>query len=72
VLSRSGTLDEMAVRVETRPEIHEESYRDLAALLKREVKNRIGVSIGVELLKEGTLPRSQGKLARIIDQRPER
>jgi phenylacetate-CoA ligase len=72
VLSRSGTLDEMTVRVETRPEIHEESHRDLAALLKREVKNRIGVSIGVDLLKEGTLPRSQGKLARIIDQRPKR
>jgi phenylacetate-CoA ligase len=74
VLTRSGLLDELTVQVEGRPGLVSDERRrqELSRALQREVKNRIGVSIGVVVVEEGTLPRSAGKAVRILDQRPQR
>jgi phenylacetate-CoA ligase len=74
VLTRSGLLDELTVEVEGRPGLitDERRRQEVSRALQREVKNRIGVSIGVVIVEEGSLPRSVGKAQRILDHRPER
>jgi phenylacetate-CoA ligase len=72
VLSRSGTLDEMAVRVERRADASaadgDRAGRDLVRLLKA----TIGVSVDVEVVPPGGIERSVGKMRRIVDDRPVR
>ncbi|WP_264775096.1 AMP-binding protein [Deinococcus aetherius] len=68
VLSRSGMMDELLLRVESTrldgPLGHE---------IVRLVKTQVGVSIGCELCEPGTLPRSEGsKLRRVVDLRESR
>jgi len=69
VLTRSGRLDELTVKVERRHEVApsaaREAGRDLAAL----VKNTIGVSVAVEVIEPDGVERSMGKMRRIIDHR---
>ena len=69
VLTREGRLDALAVRVEARvdcsPERRDGAARDLA----REVKDRVGVTVAVEVIEPETLERSAGKLQRVIDRR---
>jgi phenylacetate-CoA ligase len=74
VLSRSGILDELTVQVEARPgAVRDDAQRqELIRTLKHEVKSRIGVSIGVEIVEESSLGRSMGKAIRISDRRPKR
>jgi phenylacetate-CoA ligase len=69
VLTRDGRLDALTVRVEARtdcsPQRRDAAARDLA----REVKDRVGVSVEVEVVDPATLERSTGKLQRVIDRR---
>jgi phenylacetate-CoA ligase len=69
VLTREGRLDALTVRVEARtdcpPPRRDAAARDLA----REAKNRVGVSVEVEVVDPETLERSAGKLQRVIDRR---
>ena len=66
VLSRSGRLDELTVRVEARPTGAEaEAGERLCAL----VKETVGVSVRCEVLPPGALERSQGKAQRVVDTR---
>ena len=67
VLTRPGRLDELSVRVEARA-----AGADAAALagrLGQLVKDRIGVTVAVEVLAPESIPRSQGKAVRVHDQR---
>jgi phenylacetate-CoA ligase len=68
VVTRSGTLDEAEVEIETRPEhVGDEELRARAERLLRET---IGCSIAVALQPPGTVPRSEGgKLQRVFDKR---
>ncbi|MFD1933853.1 MULTISPECIES: phenylacetate--CoA ligase PaaK [Nonomuraea] len=59
-LSRPGRLDVMTVRVEASPGASAEA-------LARTVKDTVGVTIAVELVEQGTLARSAGKLQRVVD-----
>ena len=68
VLSRTGMMDELMLRVES---------TSLAGTLRHEVvrlvKTQVGVSIACELCEVGSLPRSEGgKLRRVLDLRGER
>jgi phenylacetate-CoA ligase len=69
VLTREGRLDALTVRVEARtdclPPRRDAAARDLA----REVKDRVGVSVEVEVVDPETLERSAGKLQRVVDRR---
>jgi phenylacetate-CoA ligase len=66
VLSRRGRLDHLTVRVERR-----DTYEghDGAARLRDRIKQRIGVTVDVDVVEPGGVERSAGKARRIIDQR---
>ena len=72
VLSRSGTLDEMTVRVESREGVGESAARDAGQQLRHLVKSTIGVSVAVDVVPPDGIERSVGKMRRIVDQRPPR
>jgi phenylacetate-CoA ligase len=69
VLTRPGRMDQLTVVVERRPGVSAaaaaEAGRQLAAL----VKQRIGVSVEVDVREAGDIPRSVGKAQRLLDQR---
>ena len=64
-------MDKMIVYTEHyKSEDMEKNYtEDLAANLKNRVKDNIGLSIEVNVGKKGTVPRSEGKAVRVIDER---
>jgi phenylacetate-CoA ligase len=72
VLSRSGTLDEMTVRVETREGVGESAARSAGQELRHQVKSTIGVSVAVDVVPPDAIERSVGKMRRIVDERPKR
>jgi phenylacetate-CoA ligase len=69
VLTTRGRLDELAVEVEARPDCPPERRGAAAAEVARAVKDTIGVSVDVAVVDADTLPRSVGKLQRLLDLR---
>lgn len=69
VLTRPHRLDEMTVRVEPRDATSPGDRAHLAARLQTRIKDNIGVSCTVEIVDPDSLPRSAGKLARVLDLR---
>jgi len=71
VLTRSGPLDNLSVKVETRAGVAVDSSQALTAAnaLVHDAKAYIGSSLSVELCAEGTIERSQGKAKRVMDLR---
>ena len=72
VLSRTGTMDELTVRVERRADAEFAVATEAAATLRSMIKNSIGVTVGVQLLEPDGVERSMGKMRRVIDERPPR
>ncbi|HEY2042051.1 MAG TPA: phenylacetate--CoA ligase PaaK [Jatrophihabitans sp.] len=72
VLHRSGTLDEMTVRVERRHEANASDAAAAGAALRTLVKSTIGVSVAIQVLEPDSVERSMGKMRRIVDERPAR
>ncbi|WP_433602763.1 phenylacetate--CoA ligase PaaK [Nocardia sp. CA-135953] len=70
VLDRPSRLDTLTVRVETRAHTLSDQRAAAAKELRRQIKNRIGVTVEVELLDPSSLERSVGKARRVIDNRP--
>ncbi|GAB2635762.1 phenylacetate--CoA ligase PaaK [Prescottella soli] len=70
VLDRPGRMDELTVRVESRPNTSTREADQQAGRLQQLVKDRIGVTVAVEVLPPGSLDRSIGKARRLIDNRP--
>ena len=70
-LVKEGRMDKMIVYTEHyKSEDMEKTYtEDLAANLRNRVKDNIGLSIEVNVGKKGTVPRSEGKAVRVIDER---
>ena len=67
VLTRPDRLDELSVRVESRePDADSDA---LAGQLGSMIKDRIGVTVSVEVLAPESIPRSQGKAIRVVDRR---
>ena len=67
VLTRPDRLDELSVRVESREPGADSDA--LAGQLGNLIKDRIGVTVSVEVLAPESIPRSQGKAIRVIDRR---
>ncbi|HUA89195.1 MAG TPA: phenylacetate--CoA ligase, partial [Steroidobacteraceae bacterium] len=65
-VSRPDRLDEVRVQVEARVGAPDAAA---GAELARRIKERIGVSVSVEVVAAGTLERSQGKARRVNDLR---
>ncbi|WP_245155819.1 AMP-binding protein [Nocardioides sp. 503] len=68
-LSRRGRLDALTVCVETRPGVDPGAAEHAVELLGRRIKDQVGATVGVRRQEPGTLPRSEGKLARLRDLR---
>jgi phenylacetate-CoA ligase len=67
ILRRDHALDQLTVRCE--PAIADAGRSDLAARVEYALHQQTGLSIRVELLDRGSIPRSEGKAARVVDQR---
>ncbi len=71
-LTREHGLDRMEVAVEVTPEVLSDTVGGMAGLQQRlaeSLAHVIGVRIGVRLVEPRTLPRSEGKAQRVVDQR---
>ncbi len=74
ILERKGFNDHMIVRVEVRKEFFSGDLKQLEALRRRiveELKSDILITPKVELVEPGSLPKSEGKAVRVIDNREE-
>jgi phenylacetate-CoA ligase len=70
-LTREGRLDAMTVKAEAAADAADDAARKAAAAeLSRRIKQVVGVSARVNVLKPGQVERSQGKAVRILDKRP--
>jgi phenylacetate-CoA ligase len=69
LLRRPERLDTMTVRVEARPDVPMPQRESAADALRDAVKDKVGVSVEVEIVEPDTLERSVGKLRRVIDER---
>lgn len=71
VLARPHRLDELTVRVEARPQSAGSRERlDAGTRLARLVKDRVGVTVAVDVVEPELLERSLGKAQRVVDLRP--
>ena len=68
VVERPGALDELTLRCE--PAGDGVDAAALRARVARALRERTGITIAVELLAPGAVPRSEGKAVRVVDQRP--
>jgi phenylacetate-CoA ligase len=68
VVQRPGALDELTVHCE--PAADGIDRDDLQARVAHALREATGITIAVELLAPGTVPRSEGKAVRVIDRRP--
>lgn len=66
---RDGTMDTVAIQVETRDRLDEAAGRAAAGELTQKIKAFIGISARVSVTEPGTVLRSQGKAVRVIDHR---
>ncbi len=70
-ISRHGHLDELDVRVETKPDVISEADRENAAReLQHHIKSLIGINTRIRIEPTGVIERSTGKAKRVIDKRP--
>ena len=68
-LTRTGTMDDLTVRIEREPELSVEVCQAATVVLAGLIKEHIGSSVTVKLEEPGTLPRSEGKYKRVYDLR---
>lgn len=76
VVGHAGTLDTLEVHCEVTPEFHQAFSSNAdprSAQLHRQIvhalKSELGISVGLKIHKPGTIPRSEGKAVRIVDNR---
>jgi phenylacetate-CoA ligase len=71
VLTRSGPMDELTVRVEASAGLEPQSElaRQAASQLQHDIKSMIGTSAHIDLRPAGEVERSQGKAKRVVDLR---
>jgi phenylacetate-CoA ligase len=72
VITPTGTLDILEVKVELKGEAFSDNVRQMEALRKKisdAVKRITGLSAKITIAATGTLPRSEGKLKHVLDLR---
>jgi phenylacetate-CoA ligase len=69
VLTTRGRMDHLTVQVEARPDCPGERREPAGREVAKAVKDRVGVSVDVEVVDPDTLARSVGKLQRLRDER---
>lgn len=66
ILTRDQGKDRILVKVEGEPGC---SFEEVAGLLRKNIKNRIGILADVEVVPHGSLPRTEKKSKRVFDYR---
>ncbi|MBN2451925.1 MAG: phenylacetate--CoA ligase [Lentisphaeria bacterium] len=72
VLTRTGALDDLEIRVEVNAGVFSDEIRGLEALratLRERVKSLYGLSARITLVEPGSIERSMGKAKRVLDLR---
>ena len=72
VLTRTGALDDLEIRVEVSPELFSDEIRGLEVLRSRlsdRIKSLYGLSAKISLVEPGSIERSMGKAKRVLDLR---
>jgi phenylacetate-CoA ligase len=72
VLTREQGLDKMEVRVEVTPELFSDKVGAMESLAKKighSIFNITGIHVQVTLVEPRSIPRSEGKAKRVLDQR---
>jgi phenylacetate-CoA ligase len=70
VVDRPAAMDELTLRCE--PAGAGVDAAQLESRIEALLKEQTGIRIAVELLEPGSIPRSEGKAVRVLDERPER
>ncbi|MDR3114780.1 MAG: phenylacetate--CoA ligase [Treponema sp.] len=73
VVEKEGVLDRLTVKIEVGPEVFRDDTRPLNALkerIRKILQASITINPRVELHQQGSLPVSEGKARRVVDQRP--
>ena len=71
-VARPKTLDEIEVKVETSPEVFSDEMKKIEEFertIAKKIQSSIGISVDVTLVEPESLPRSEGKAIRVIDER---
>lgn len=68
-IRRPERMDKVKLLIEARPGINAEIGEAVGKNLAHRIKTTIGISVSIEIVSEGQLPRSQGKAARVVDLR---
>lgn len=68
-ISRQGQLDVMSVAVELTVDAQPADADSVATLLKKDIKDYVGVSATILVRNPGEVPRSEGKAVRVVDER---
>ena len=70
-LIKDGRLDKMIIKTErlSSADQGEKLYNDVASKLEDGIKESVGISVEVDVGDKGSIPRSQGKAIRVIDNR---
>ena len=68
-ISRQGQLDVLSVVVELITDATLSDADGIAKLLKKDIKDFVGVSATINVCGPGEVPRSEGKAVRVIDER---
>ena len=66
-ICKQGHLDTLHIRTEMRQDSSPQLALQIANQLKAQIKTMVGISVSVEVLNEGGLPRSEGKAQRVFD-----
>jgi len=72
VVEREGALDILTVQIEVTQDIISDKVKDLMELenkVKDKISQALGISVAVDLVEPGKIPRSEGKAVRIKDLR---
>ncbi len=68
-ISRQGQLDVISVAVELSVDAAPSDADGIANLLKKDIKDYVGVSATIQVRNPGEVPRSEGKAVRVVDER---
>ncbi|CCQ73677.1 phenylacetate--CoA ligase family protein [Magnetospira sp. QH-2] len=69
VVRRDGTMDNLTIEAEARPDVSADDYPKIAKKVENHIKTMIGVSCRAMVKEPGAVPRSEGKAVRVRDLR---
>jgi phenylacetate-CoA ligase len=70
IVERPGTLDELTVVCEAAATGSADEQAALQRRIERALREATGLSMRIQLLEPGGVPRSEGKAVRVVDRRP--